>query len=219
MGIADQLQQTALFREVELVDLEALVSRMEQLSFPQGSIIFSQGDTGDSMYIIRRGRIRIYMQDQDQEITLTHYGENEIFGELSPLDLRPRSASASAAEDLDVLVLDRLHFLEFLEERPLIGMAMIRSLSQRLRNTTTYLEEYKPRQGSLIPDPTPSDEISRKAAQPLIATLIDEVTSPDTGEVADVGLQPPPPQNMGLFDRIAALEEKIAADDKPASTE
>jgi CRP-like cAMP-binding protein len=144
MSVAEELKKTELFKEVDLTDLEALVTRMESHQFEGGQTLFHEGDTGDTMYIIQEGRIRITMRGKEgEEIILTHYKENEIFGELSPIDQRPRSASAIAEDFLRVLALDRTTFLNFLAERPQIGVAMMRSLSQRLRNTTTFIEEYR----------------------------------------------------------------------------
>jgi signal-transduction protein with cAMP-binding, CBS, and nucleotidyltransferase domain len=88
--IAEQLQKTDLFREVELTDLQALVERMQEEHYDSGAVLFRAGDTGDTMYIIQSGNIRIYMNDETgKEIALTQYGKNEIFGE-SPSHNRVR---------------------------------------------------------------------------------------------------------------------------------
>lgn len=197
--LAKQLRQTDLFREVELGDLEALIHRMKELSFPSGAVLFEANDPGDTMYIIREGRIRIFMHDtQGNEITLTHYSINEVFGELSPIDSKPRSASAAAAESLTVLALNRADFLDFLNERPQIGLAMMRSLSQRLRNTTTYLEEFKP----LVFEPGHVDkgEDLRRGASDLVAGIIDSKLDDDAP--SDTPETPAAPPSMGIFDRI-----------------
>lgn len=224
-GIMEQLQKSDLFKEVAPADLEALVERMKVQSFPEGAVLFKAGDVGDAMYIIRSGRIRIFMHDAAQnEITLTHYGQNEIFGELSPIDQRPRSASAAAAEPLEVLVLSREDFLSFLNERPQIGLAMMRSLAQRLRNTTTYLEEFKHAQ--FEPAAASKGEEFRPAAQELVASIIDRINEPDEAEdaaptpSAETPAAEQPAGGMGIFDRIVApLEEKeqqkAADSDKP----
>lgn len=206
--IAEQLQKTDLFREVELADLQALIERMQQEHYERGAVLFHAGDTGDTMYIIQSGSIRIYMNDESgKEIGLTQYGKNEIFGELSPIDQRPRSASAVASDELDVLVLKREDFLAFLDERPQIGLAMMRSLSQRLRFTTTYLEEFKPQEFA-APPAHHGEELRRPAQQP-IADIIDEVNRPTRDDI-----EPPPPEesvpkpgSMGIFDRIPTDDE------------
>jgi CRP-like cAMP-binding protein len=238
MSIAEQLKNTDLFKEVELLDLEALVTRMEAYQFDQGHTLFYEGDNGDTMYIIQKGRIRIYMRGKEgEDIILTHYGQNEIFGELSPIDQRPRSASAMAEEDLEVLALDRANFLSFLEERPQIGLAMMRSLSQRLRNTTTFIEEYRPaKEGVVVPATVP--HIFRRAgarggaASELFDRLIkdEEQGQPilDLPEAVEVPYKAnsalPDTQTstetqriarMGIFDRIAApLQERLDKEKK-----
>jgi len=230
-AIADQLGKTDLFKEVDPLDLEALVSHMKEQNFPEGAVLFKAGDAGDAMYIIQAGRIRIFMHDAaHNEITLTHYGQNEIFGELSPIDERPRSASAAAAEPLGVLVLNRDDFLTFLNERPQIGLAMMRSLAQRLRNTTTYLEEFKPTQ--FEPAPSSMGEEFRPAAQDLVAGIIDRINEPNRDEHVDVPayvetpskIPTSPPEEpaasagMGIFDRIVtpleAKEQKQKSEDE-----
>jgi len=140
--IAQQLKKTNLFADVALEDLQALSKVMEPLTFSPGVVVFNLGDRGDAMYIIQSGRIRIFIFDNEgQELTLMHYGENEVFGEFSLLDDKPRSASAAAAEMLTVFMLRRDDFLNFLSNRPLVSIAMMRSLAQRARYTTSYVEE------------------------------------------------------------------------------
>jgi CRP-like cAMP-binding protein len=217
--IAEQLQKTDLFKEVELGDLQALVERMSQEHYDSGAVLFHAGDTGDAMYIIQSGSIRIYMNDDEgKEITLTRYGQNEIFGELSPIDERPRSASAAANDPLDVLVLHRQDFLAFLNERPQIGLAMMRSLSHRLRYTTTYLEEFKPAEFE-TPPVSHGEELRRPAQQP-VADIIDEVNKPTDDEPihvpAHVEPKEKPPGGMGIFDRIANLNEEKSSEDESA---
>jgi len=203
--IAQRLQKTDLFREVDLLDLEALVNRMKGQSFPQGAVLFQADDPGDTMYIIQSGRIRIFMHDTaGNEITLTHYGESEVFGELSPIDSKPRSASASAAEALEVMALNRNDFLNFLEERPQIGIAMMRSLSQRLRNTTTYLEEFKP--AAFETKQVEHGEDLRRGASDLVANILDNIASkpetlPEQNPESPTSSTTKP--TMGIFDRIA----------------
>lgn len=181
MAVVDDLKNTDLFNQVDDEDLVALIDRMERLNYAKGDILFHEGDYGDTMYVITKGRIRIFIKDSaGKEITLTHYGVEEIFGELTPIDERPRSAGAAADEDLEVLVLSRENFLIFLDERPQIGLAMMRSLSQRLRNTTTYLEDFKPQQFER--QPAARGEEFRRGAEGVVADILDRVSDEDTQE-------------------------------------
>jgi CRP-like cAMP-binding protein len=137
---AEQLGGSPLFKGVDLADREALIRTMQRRSYKQGTVLFEKGDAGDSMFIILAGQVRIYTRDeQGNEFTLRYL--NQTYGEFAMLDQQPRSASASAAEDLEVLVLHRDDFLAFLRERPLVGLSMMRNLVERVRYTTLYLQK------------------------------------------------------------------------------
>ncbi|MBN1202205.1 MAG: Crp/Fnr family transcriptional regulator [Anaerolineae bacterium] len=143
--IAEMLQESPLFRGVKQADREALVEVMHRESYAEGETLFEKGSTGDSVYIILSGQILIYTDDaQGQLLTsslmLRSFGPTQMFGEFSMLDQKPRSASAATAEPTEVLVLHRDDFLAFLEARPLVGLAMMRNLVERVRYTTTYLQ-------------------------------------------------------------------------------
>jgi len=140
MSIAEQLASSPLFRGVDLADREALIRVMHRQTCPKGTVLFDRGDIGDSMYLIVAGRVRIFTEDaQGNEFTIRHL--SEMFGEFSMLDQKPRSASAEAADDLEVLVLHRDDFLSFLHARPMVGLAMMRNLVERVRYTTMYLQQ------------------------------------------------------------------------------
>ena len=138
--IAEQLQTAPLFKGVSHEDLVALIAVMKAQSFPAGTILFEKGAPGDSMYVILSGNLRIFARDAEgHDITLTNYGAGRVFGDFAMLDGEPRSAAASAIDNLDVLALDRADFLTFLPEHPTIGLAMLRNLTDRVRYITVYL--------------------------------------------------------------------------------
>jgi CRP/FNR family transcriptional regulator/CRP/FNR family cyclic AMP-dependent transcriptional regulator len=142
MTIAEELKKFSLFKSVELSELEALASKMQQQSHPQGAVLFEKDQPGDAMYLIRSGRVRVFLRDsQGNEITFRHFGAGQIVGEFALIDDKPRSASAEAAEPLEVMILSRDNFLLLLRERPILGVEMMRSLAERVRYTTSYLEK------------------------------------------------------------------------------
>jgi CRP-like cAMP-binding protein len=191
MSIAEQLQTATLFKGVSLSDLEALVHLMRRQSFPEGAVLFEKESIGDSVYIILSGHIRIYTQDAEgHELTIRHYGPTQIFGEFSVIDQRPRSASAAAADPLEVLILHRDDFLAFLKERPLMGLAMMRGLAERLRYTTTYLE-------------TVIDSVQRLSRGEYDPTVEQIAVSETDAEIQDL---------IGSFlQMVRALQEREAA--------
>ncbi len=106
----------------------------------QNTRLFNKGETGDAMYLIERGRVRISIIDEDQhEITLTELARGDFFGEMSLIDGRQRSADATVVEDARLAVLPRQDFLRFVRSHPDVALGMMAALSDRLRRTDELL--------------------------------------------------------------------------------
>lgn len=139
--IALRLQKIALFKSAELVDLENLCRAIKVRQFKAGATLFQKGDEGDAMYLIDDGAIEIYTSDvsgEDKVLRTCYSGE--IFGEMSLLDGQPRSASARASRDLQVMVLRREHFMMFIRSRPKMILLVLKFLASKVRDTTTAVE-------------------------------------------------------------------------------
>lgn len=140
--IGAELSAFLLFKGLETADLDQIAWAMQPRSLAKGDILFHQDEPGETMFLVRSGRLRIFIRDEQQhEITFRYYGPGEIVGEFALLDDKPRSASADAVEATQLMALSRLEFDKFLRERPIIGITMMRSLAERVRYTTTYLEK------------------------------------------------------------------------------
>lgn len=120
---------------------QALAGAMRRRSFPANTVLFRKEDPGDAMMLIVSGQVRVFLHDdQGNEITLRTLGAGQILGEYSTLDRKPRSASAATLTALETLVLQRADFLNLLHERPLVGIELMRSIAERVRYATSYLE-------------------------------------------------------------------------------
>jgi len=101
-----------------------------------GSELFHKGDTGDAMYLIETGRVRISIIDEDEkEITLAELAQGDFFGEMSIIDGRKRSADARVIDDARLAILSRPNFLSFVRSNPDVALGMLGALSDRLRRT------------------------------------------------------------------------------------
>ena len=107
---------------------------------PQNTRLFRQGDTGDAMYLIESGRVRISLHDDDkQEVTLAELAQGDFFGEMSIIDGRQRSADARVIEDARLAILSRDAFLGFVRTNPDVALKMLSALTDRLRRTDELL--------------------------------------------------------------------------------
>lgn len=136
------LQQIPLFADVPQENLRILVGALNRRTYRKGQLILQQGEEGESLFVIVSGRVRIYSLSPDGfELSFGIYGDGDFFGEMALLTGAPRSASAEAMEETQVLVLHRGDFHSHLLSNPLTAIRVIEALSHRLRETSSSAEE------------------------------------------------------------------------------
>lgn len=123
------LKTVSIFSETPEEVLAHIASSTEEFDFKEGDTITHKGDTGQSLYIIIEGKVRIH----DEEKTLAHLSNRDIFGELAILDPRPDPASVTAVAATHLLKLDKPLFDELLTDRIEVSQGIIRVLTRRLR--------------------------------------------------------------------------------------
>ncbi|MFZ8813858.1 MAG: Crp/Fnr family transcriptional regulator [Thermus aquaticus] len=110
-------------------------------AYPKGKPVFHQRDLGQALYLVERGRVRLFRTHLGgQEKTLGYVGPGEIFGEMSLLDGSERSASALAEEEALLPVLRRGAYLALIRRLPLIAHNLARLLAHRLREADLELD-------------------------------------------------------------------------------
>jgi len=135
------LAQVRLFELLDENELGELASVIDSMSAPAGQIIFNAGDFGDALYIVRSGEVELYVKDTaGQKIVLTVAEENDLFGELSMLDERPRSATAMTLMDTELLLLDREDLLLLFQKQPDAALNMLAAMSTMLRKVDRLLQ-------------------------------------------------------------------------------
>ncbi len=102
--------------------------------------LFREGDLGEQMYLIKSGKIRIVKEmSKGEEKTLAVLEAGAFFGEMAVLDKRPRSASAIAETDTELIIVNRDVFLRKINENPFIKYVIL-TLTERLRKTDDMLK-------------------------------------------------------------------------------
>src|SRR5918911_5772772 len=105
-----------------------------------GTPLFRAGDSGDGMYLIEKGRVRISIHDADgSDVTLAELAGGDFFGEMALLDGKPRSADTTVVEDAFFAVLSRENFLKFVRANPDVALKMLSAITHRLRKTDEML--------------------------------------------------------------------------------
>jgi SulP family sulfate permease len=138
------LHDIELFKNRKAQTLAALEQHMQIRRFAAGEKIFARGETGDELFLIRRGAVRILLPiNATQNHHLGTFGRGSFFGEMAFLDGEVRSADAVAFSDADLYVLSRQTFDQFAEEHKKVALALMEGiasvLASRLRYTNTEL--------------------------------------------------------------------------------
>ncbi len=116
--------------------LRLLASRGEVRRYRKASILIHEGDVGETVFIVLRGRVKVYCMDtNDKEITFGLFGAAEYFGEMA-LDGGPRSASVITLEPTVCAVIHRRALMLFIGERPEFAAELLSKVIQRLRLAT-----------------------------------------------------------------------------------
>src|SRR3954453_8140236 len=151
--------------------------------------LFRQGDPGDSLYVVLRGRLEIVVEGEGAEPKVIRVlGRGDSVGELALLTESPRSASVRARRDSELLHVTREHFARVLEQRPEFATALTRVLGKQLRDV---------RHVGLEPDPVPSTI--------TVVGLCENLPVRDIGSYLALLLS--------QYDAVLGVDETRAADD------
>ena len=118
------------------IGVRALTTHSEVRRYRKGSILIHEGDTGDTVFILLSGRVKVYCTDSnDKEITFGLFGPGEYFGEMA-LDGGQRSASVVTQEACVCAVVSRINLLGFIAQRPEFALELLSKVIRRLRLAT-----------------------------------------------------------------------------------
>jgi CRP/FNR family cyclic AMP-dependent transcriptional regulator len=101
-----------------------------------GDVIFREGDKADELFVIKSGHVRIQVGNR----TMADLTADNIFGEMALIDSEPRSATAVAITDVELVPVSEKQFLFLVTQTPYFALRVMRILAQRLRVTNKSLD-------------------------------------------------------------------------------
>ncbi len=126
-----------LFASLAQPDLATISSHAVTKKFPKNTIIISEGDQTDSLYVILSGKVKAFLSDEHgKEVILDIQGPGEYFGEIALLDDAPRSASVMTTEPSRFSIISKNEFKKCLANNPDIAITLIKELTHRIRMLT-----------------------------------------------------------------------------------
>jgi CRP-like cAMP-binding protein len=138
----DVLRQAPLFSALDDEAATALRSSMAETRLRRGDVLFHEGDSGDKLYIVLDGKVKLGRTSSDgRENLLAILGPGQMFGELSLFDPGPRSATVTAVTDTTFASLSHEDLLRWLEGRPVVARGLLAQLAGRLRKANDVVAD------------------------------------------------------------------------------
>jgi len=126
------LKKVRLFSGLSKENLKKILKITKRKTIKEGEIIFTENSPGNTLYILVRGRIKIFGQTEKRKKIFTYLEPNEFFGELALLGERIRSASAQAVLDSELLIIEKSDFVKLLKKYPNVVLNLLSVLCRRL---------------------------------------------------------------------------------------
>ncbi|HQK18356.1 MAG TPA: DUF1003 domain-containing protein, partial [Polyangiaceae bacterium] len=141
MDRIDLLASIPMFEGLENEDLEVLARELRVHPLVPGDMVFHAGDEGNSMFIVAAGVVDIFLPglDPSSNLVVATLEAGTYFGEFALFDNQPRSASAQVTSDTVLLELGRDALMRYWEDRPNAALGILRTMSERLRETNAML--------------------------------------------------------------------------------
>lgn len=185
----EALRTIPLFANVDDHDLARIAAASTVRTYPKNSIIITEGDVSNSLYVILSGEVKVFVSDADGRTNIINrLGPGDYFGELSLIDERPRSASIETLSKCQLSILSRQYFVSYLEANPRVAIRMLEGMGQRLRLTTDHAKDL-----ALM-------DVFGRIANVLLKSAADE----------DGRLITPPLTQQDIADQVGASREMVS---------
>lgn len=152
------LRRLAIFGALRPETIAFLRDRCERVTLAEGECFFRQGQAGDSVFVLRSGRVAIVRELGESRLVLAELISGQCFGEVALVAIGPRTATVQALEETTVLRLRVQAILDLherdLEQFTILQMNLGREVARRLAKADEVLFEYARRCGDLHPETT-----------------------------------------------------------------
>ena len=128
------IKAVPFFTQMNDSEVDVIRSLAVEKSYPKNAVVLTEGEMGDSLYMVESGRVKVFIGDEDgREIILKILGPGHFFGEMAMIDQQPRSASVTTLDASTFLILSHGAFEQCVERAPRIANMVLRVLAQRVR--------------------------------------------------------------------------------------
>lgn len=136
------LKNIPLFSNLNQKELKILLGHSTDEFYDKNSVLFEEGDFGETVFLITAGKVRITTRAaSDRTKILGVLGEGDFLGEMAIIEGEYRSATAIAHEDVQTITISKNDFLDFVVSRPELSLKIMKSLCGRIREANEALKD------------------------------------------------------------------------------
>ncbi|MCD6109870.1 cyclic nucleotide-binding domain-containing protein [bacterium] len=130
------LEKVPLFKDLNEDSANLIANKITLQYYPANKLIFSQGENGDAMYIIKKGEVRIFQgpkDDPDEQLPIATLQDNSFFGEMALVSENSRNASAITLEESEIFILKKEDFYSLINNNPSLAEQISSEFIHRIR--------------------------------------------------------------------------------------
>ena len=128
-----------LFAGLDAAQVTQICRSARRVAMRAGDVVIEEGAAGHALYIILSGELEVSKRDDGRDLVLATRKAGEFLGEMSLIERAPRTASARATRDGELLEIDAAAFQALIETNPGFGTTILRTMAGRLRSTEASL--------------------------------------------------------------------------------
>lgn len=132
-----------LFSTLKKEDREVVSKCFRLKSFKERDVVIREGDEGDSLFLVKSGKVEIFTSEGEKNVPLATLEEGDFFGEVSLITGKPRTATVKAMTQLELMELSRNDLMRCIEKHPKVEEILKRYLKVRMENTISKIMALK----------------------------------------------------------------------------
>ena len=185
-GKAAFLSDTAIFRDLSSQELEELDRMTAMSTCRRGKVFYTPGETGEVLFILKRGRVNLYRINSDgKKLVTSTIGAGTVFGEMSLVAQGMHDTFAEAAEECTLCVMSRSDVEHLLLSKPRVALRFMEMIAERLKDVETRMET-----------------VAFKSVPTRIATFLLQLANEKSGKIEGVSHQ-------DLADMVGTYRETV----------
>jgi CRP-like cAMP-binding protein len=165
--------------------------------FEAGRVIFKEGEPGDTMYIIQKGRVKITKKVDDVNKILMVLGKGDFFGEMAIIRQTPRTAAATAIDNCELLTFNRTGFVSMISKNTNIAVNIIEKLCLRLEIADNQIRD-----------------LAKRDLKSLVISALNDLRRA-TKQMGEVG----PARSLKYTEAVGHIAEQISSASKDVEAE